>query len=86
VRSIDLGEKEIDEKYKKNDKIKEDNNNIFNLIDKTECYTHKYYDNFERSMLTTIPSLEAHFEKLNGYLSVWENIASTKAYEIKSRR
>ena len=37
-------------------------------------------------MLTTISTLEAHFEKLNAYLTVWENIGSLKAYEIKSRK
>lgn len=35
-------------------------------------------------MQATISTLESCFEKLNGYLTVWENIGSTKAYEVKS--
>lgn len=31
-------------------------------------------------MITTIFTLENCFEKLNTYLTVWENIGSTKAY------
>lgn len=37
-------------------------------------------------MLTTVASLEAHFDKLNAFLSVWENVGSTKAYEARSVR
>jgi len=35
-------------------------------------------------MLGSINNIHACFDKLNGYLSVWENVGSTKAYEIKT--
>jgi hypothetical protein len=53
---------------------------VLEVIDRTECYTYKYYENFERSMQTTVASLESYFDKLNGYLTVWENLGSIKAY------
>lgn len=28
--------------------------------------------------------MESYFDKLNGFLSVWENVGSLKAYEVKS--
>lgn len=31
-------------------------------------------------MLTTVAALEPTFDKLNAFLSVWENVGSTKAY------
>jgi len=37
-------------------------------------------------MQTTVASLESYFDKLNGYLTVWENLGSIKAYEIKSAK
>ncbi len=37
-------------------------------------------------MLTTVHTLEAQFDKLNAYLSVWENVGSTKAYEVRSAK
>lgn len=37
-------------------------------------------------MQTTISNLESYFDKLNAYLTVWENIGSTKAYEVKSAK
>jgi hypothetical protein len=70
----------MEEKYRRNEKIKEDYNTVFEIIDKSECYTYKYYEGFERTMLTTVAALEPTFDKLNGFLSVWENVGSTKAY------
>lgn len=35
-------------------------------------------------MITTINTLQGNFEKLDAFLSVWENVGSTKAYEVKS--
>ena len=37
-------------------------------------------------MQQAISNMEAHFDKLNGYLSIWENTASIKAYDIKSAK
>ena len=28
--------------------------------------------------------MESYFDKLNGYLTIWENVGSIKAYEVKS--
>lgn len=35
-------------------------------------------------MQNTISSMESYFDKLNAYLTVWENVGSLKAYEVKS--
>jgi hypothetical protein len=30
--------------------------------------------------------MQSHFDKLNTYLTVWENLASTLTYELKSKK
>lgn len=63
--------------------FKEDPKYVFEAIDRSECYCHKYYENFERSVMGAVSSIHNHFDKLNGFLSVWENVGSTKASEMK---
>ena len=80
------GDKEIAERYRPNQKIKENYEKMLEVVDKTECYCYKYYENFERSMMTTVNSLESYFYKLNTFLTIWENVGSTKAYQAKSQK
>lgn len=76
----------MEEKYRRNPKIREDYRGVLDIIDRSECYTYKYYEGFERSMMGAVGGLEAHFDKLNAFLSVWENVGSTKAYEARSAK
>ena len=55
--AIGQGDKEISEKYKSNDKIKDSYKKMMEVVDKSQCYCFKYYENFERSMITTINTL-----------------------------
>ena len=82
--ALNQGKVELNDKYKRNPNIKEDFKFVLEVIDKTQCYAYKYYDNFERSMQNTISTMESCFDKLNGYLTIWENVGSIKAYEVKS--
>jgi hypothetical protein len=84
--AMEQGNVEMKDSYNKDPKVREDYRRILEVIDKTECYTYKYYDNFERSMQTTISTMESYFDKLNGYLTVWENVGSIKAYEIRGSK
>lgn len=37
-------------------------------------------------MILSLAAYEANFDKLNAFLSIWENVASTKAYEVKNKK
>ena len=34
---------------------------MLEVVDKTECHCYKYYEHFERSMITTVNNLESYF-------------------------
>ena len=40
------GKVELNDKYQRNPTIKENFKFVLEVIDKTECYAYKYYDNF----------------------------------------
>lgn len=43
---MEQGDKEINDKYKSNEKIKDSYKKMLDVVDKSQCYAYKYYENF----------------------------------------